>query len=139
MRLDNRLTLVASDKVPAGHDDVVVQGSRYRFLASGRFFEWLFSADDQVLGVELRLSDDDDLLQDHSYLRSLPYMDFGDMFPRVWFTTRTDGRPRNLHDWEDYYYESTDRRLMVAVRTHLLTPDQLDSLKKICVASAPPQ
>ena len=130
VRFDATPAMFLSDAVPVGQNEITAQGVKYQLIASGRFFEWLFGADGEVLGVELALTPDDDIMTNHPNLPKLTYLDLTDMFPRLWFTSRTDGAARSCQDWEDYYYEDAEHKLLLLLRTHFLTSIELESLKR---------
>jgi len=117
------------DDVPAGLESITVAGKKYRLLDSGRFFEWLFDSEGRVVGVELCSGPEGDLflaLTRNSFAQNVEWEGGR---ARIWFFSNREGTQRCLQDWEDYYYGSTDGSLLIALRTHLLSPQEIEILQ----------
>jgi len=133
--LNKTLQVRGFDDLACGSKQIQIDGMDYRLVEGQHFFEWLFAPEGKLLGVELRVTLDDEFLRNHADLKSAPYADFRKDFLRIWFSERRDGVTRSYQDWEDYYYESKEGNLVVALRTHFLSKDEIASLDEFVESS----
>ncbi len=135
MNIMNWLLIECNDSVriwleknlPIGLSRLKIADKEYQFEDSGKIFDWLFDLSGKVVDMELHLSPDDDILSQFAAANAVE-IDLTDMFPRFWFSSIRTGTDHCLHDWEDYYYKSEDGTLLIALRTHMLTQDEVDTL-----------
>jgi hypothetical protein len=95
------------------------------------FFDWLFSAAGEVVGVELHVSSED-VLQPSWDIKKLPYVDLpDDEFPRVWFCKRREWWRKGLEAFDTHYYVSTGKWALLLPVDGWLTTDEIDQLQQI--------
>lgn len=114
--------------LPIGLSRLKIADKEYQFEDSGNIFDWLFCPSGNIVGVEFHSPLHPEILTHLANSSRTKNIDFETGFPRVWFFLTREGTTRDLHDWEDYYYTASDGTMLIVLKTHMLTQEDVDTL-----------